>query len=107
MGVLFRAKLDRGRDLCDHQLVGEIAVVVLRRWRGSALAQEADRAVVELVDEWPMIGARALALLVRSREIEIRLAGQKIESPGQRLEVAANESADVVAGQAAVAGEKL
>ena len=85
MAALPRAELDRCRDLGDHELMGKIAVVALRRGRSSALAQHPDRAVVEFVDERPVIGARALALLVRPREVEIGLAREEIETPCQRL----------------------
>ena len=107
MTVLPRAELDGGRDLGDHELVREVAVVALRWNDRSPLAQETRAALVELIDERPVIGARAFALLVRPRKVEVGLAREEIETARQRLRVAANKGVNVIARQVAVPSEQL
>ena len=67
----------------------EVAVAALLWDRSPLLSQDADRAFVKLVDQRPVIGAGALALLVRPGEVEIWLPGEEIEPPRKRLRVSA------------------
>ena len=70
------------------------------------VAKYADRALVQLVDERPVVGARALTLLVRPGEVKIGLAGEEIEPPRERLRIAANKGVYVIARQVPIPGEE-
>ena len=85
----------------------EIVVVALRQEGKAALAQDAASALVELVDEMAIISIGTLALLVRTGEIQVRLAREQIQAMAERLFAAADKRVNVIAGKIAEANEQL
>src|ERR1700692_2019296 len=82
-------------------------MVALRERGETALTQGPRTAFVQLIDQRPIVGLGVLPLLVRAREIEVRLAAQEIEAMQQRLAVAADKGVNVIARQISVPYEQL
>ena len=73
--------------------------------RDAALLQDADAALVEFVDQRPVVGGRVLPLLLRPDDEHIWLARKHAEPFGQILEATSGNRVDIVGREVAVARE--
>ena len=78
-GSALRASLERRHHLADHQLVREARRRTGARMLDAALLQGARTFLSEFVNQVPVVGRGAVALLMRTRDVEVRPAREKIE----------------------------
>ena len=85
----------------------KIAMETLGQERQAALPQRAGAAFIELVDEPAIVRVRALALLMGSRQIQVRLARQEIQPVAQSFQTTTDKRVNVIGRQIAEAHEEF